>query len=309
MKYLLLFLSLQCFAYIPTVESLLSNSSNIDIHGYMVEANFKLINLESKSPFYFKMMTYKGNQSSAVQYTQVSFNEKGFGELNTTEVVKGRSLKNESRLTGLENVEKSVFYSILNMLMANNPHHIMKVFKENGASVAANSQLLNREKTGLMSQFRSYFSRLKGKSAASSNIRHPLKHRDEETRKRVNGVYFSNLYKSNDSVSIKKDGRDFIYLVKKGSLEFKVNSKRHMKKIKLDSRVGKIQADFKNYVLVNGSQEFPRRIIFNFAQAGSFALEIIKLNYTKSNQLSFTQKSSSFSTQANMSQVKPVILL
>lgn len=269
-------------AFTPSVESLFRNVSNAEIGEKTVIANLyfeKLndsgTNLENQKKFATKFIF--GNFDKSKKFIQINFNDDNFNGENIFKIISQDSVGIQNLGLSNENVEGKIVYSILYSLLNNNGHWIMSTLKRYGSDVKNNVELLNEEKVSLLKKYQRYLEKLAENKDLSEDL-NPLSDDNPETQIKINETLKQSFYFKSSKVSKLKIKNKFYWNVEDNlfSARFDYNT-RQLKYFKFTTNMGTIELNFKDYILQNASNEFPKEIIIKDFSENMYRVTLDKL--------------------------------
>lgn len=272
-------------AYVPTVESLFRNGSNPDItsNGLMIPFQVKKIFGEAKrnevvsSPItsggdFFKIYMTKSNDTLKVSQTQYTS-----GSYSDNVLVHKIYYSNLTPFTfraDVENVEKSIFYGLLNSIALNNGAHLLSYLQSLEIPVKLNSEIINREKIELLADYKRYLVLIKKDKSAKKTEVHPLRPTDQAAKERVDSIMAESMYTDLKQVRIGKDEGKMVWFVEAGPFTSTFSYKeRQILKVKYVSSAGEYELIFKEYWKSNGIHHFPKSAIIKTFSGNQYEVD------------------------------------
>jgi len=277
-----------CFAYIPTLESLLRNAGNPDLGTSSLAAKIKLFAVGDKG----KSLIVKNNQTlkyylynggvRARKLVQLKFAASSFKLENLYE----QKVFNFSDLNYLERnkekVEQRFYYSVLAMLLGNNGSFLMDFLKDLNFPIKQNKDLINSKKKYLLNRYTSYL-----KSGSGSN---PLRSKNKSAQKRIDSLYNAPLLSEDGLVKRLKNGDHFSFVVDTGKLYISFTHDHHIEEFTFETPSGKFSAHFGRFILQGGGMEFPEEVTFSLPSGDKFKLELVSLKKFGESSRSHTRR-------------------
>lgn len=271
MKFVLILIifSLNAFSYEPSLESLFRNSNNVDVGNNTVVANLSIKELdpETNQPLKaedslsrelsVKLLVYNENEErprlTQVEYkggkisyaTLFDFKEKSFNRL-------GNLIRNP------EAVDAKAFYSLMAMLLNNDGSFMVDFLKTFNSKVKSNSEIINRKKVKLLSDYKNYL--LAVKKEKETPIPNPLQPEAEEKKERVREIMRESFLKKDELIKRVKRNDRFVWSVAEENITANFDSNHRIRDMKVSTGMGDIQFVFGRFLVFGSQFEFPEFI-------------------------------------------------
>ncbi|MGE3608814.1 MAG: hypothetical protein AB7I27_04430 [Bacteriovoracaceae bacterium] len=275
------FVSFQAFAYVPTVESLFRNGSNpdINVNGAAVTFSLKRINPQEgqKAEEFYKVFLSKAGGDS-VKVAQARYNNNTFSESALDHKIYYSNMNPYTLKGSNEDVEKSLFYSLMHSMVFNNGSHIVNYLKSIGVPVKLNNDLINRDKVELLAAYKHYLAATNKDRTAK--IPNPLRPEDAGEKEKVDRVMSEGMYIDTNQVKLSREGGEAAWLVTALPFEAMVSYKdRDVHVLKYKSTQGEFELLAKTFWLANGTHRLPRFMTIKTFKGETFELEITNLRH------------------------------
>lgn len=291
----LFLLSANCFAYIPTAESLFRHGSNPDVTANGVSITFSIKKIdtvakaegktdvsllhETKSDDYFKMFYTKIGQDvwkiAQTRYENPSFNESSLLEKKYFPNFTSYTMKGTA-----EEAEKGIFQGMLISMIFNDGTFLINYLKSLGIPVKLNSEIINRQKVTYLASYKQYlFAINKDRTNRKTEI-NPLKPEDLATREKVDLAMNEPMYVDQKQVKLSRENGDISWLLNAEPFEAVISYKdKEIQRIKYKTQLGDYEIICKDYWLANGTHSLPRHIIVKDFKGEMLQVEILNLRH------------------------------
>lgn len=279
-------LSLDALAYVPTVESLFRHGSNPDVTASGISFTLsarKLVPGEAGSggsqEELFRIFLNKGNGEN-LKVAQSQYRDKTFSEASLEHKIYYSSFSPYTLKASVEQIERGLFFALLNSLTFNNGDHMVNYLKTLGVPVKLNDEIINREKIEYLASYKRYLVAQNQKGAKKTD-ENPLRPEDLATRERVEAVMKESMYVDTKQVRLSKYEGDMSWIVEAGPFTavFAYNS-RDLQKLTFKSAAGNFEVICRNYVLMNGTHRFPKTVLVRGFSGDNYQLELSDLRHT-----------------------------
>lgn len=258
--------SFNSFSYAPTLDSLLRNGNNQDIGKNTVVANLYIrevaqdSNDDVKATTALKMVIFNENEIKPkliqVDYAGGKVSSKLLIDVDVIDYSTLRSVKNEKAQT-----ESEVFYALMSSLLNNNSNQLLELFEKNNVDIKRNKNLVNEEKSGLLTRYKRYLKEVKESTQEQSiDLANPLKPDDEDEKLRVEEILAKPYLKEDLLVKRVKEQNDFYWIVENEKLYIKFDKDHRLKLMKLITDEGSIEVICSRFVIQGSKLEFPEFI-------------------------------------------------
>ncbi|MBI2521391.1 MAG: hypothetical protein HYV97_13305 [Bdellovibrio sp.] len=290
--YFLIFLTINIpnsFSAVPSIEGLFKNLNNKPVTEKLVTIKAKVQTevisdtQEGQSKeYYLKMMLLKRNDHQLdvlhTIHTSPDCNYKTIVDYKYFDDVSASIAKGE------EDVSLS-FYALMSMLGSNNSKIISTFMKKRNSDFVNEKEILNQEKIKLLEAYLGFLK--SGETPDSGNS--PLRPKSDAEKNKIDELMSMRFYKLPTSTNLKmvKIGREISWVIKFENVDaYFDNETFRLKKFKSNLYDQVISYDFTNYILMDGTHEFPRTINIVNEGKGQTNLTILDVNYSddKNNQ-------------------------
>lgn len=284
-----LVLSSVAHAYVPTIESLFRHGSNPEVTANEVAITFAIKRLipgeqtsVTNSPngddFFRIYLSRSGPETLKV--AQARYRDANFSESSLEHKLFISSFTPFTLKASVEQMEKGIFYALLDSLAFNNGAHMVTYLKGLGVPVRLNSELINREKVEYLASYKRYLVTINQNRASKKTEVNPLRPEDAATRERVEAVMNESMYIDTKQVKLGKDAGNMAWFVDAGAFlaNFAYES-RDVNRIVFKSAAGELEIICRNYGLLNGTHRFPRTILIRDFTGESFQIEVTDLRH------------------------------
>ncbi|EQC43393.1 hypothetical protein [Bacteriovorax sp. Seq25_V] len=334
MKILVLLLTLNTFAAIPTMEGLFRNSINPDITDNLIVVNVKASVKPHEEEAVADTAFYKVliNNTSG-ERKEVIIAKYATAEMDNDHIIDVKFLSNEMDLLKEENrTMRNLNFATLSMFTTNSSVMISKIIKKFDSNYTLNSELVNLEKKELFAKYKKYLINKneydkKKKQMKKDGITveegaalvepvSPLTSEDEEEKKRIEGMLTGSIYNQQTHIKLSKDGAEFFWNIETDRLTAKFKNETHqLKSLKLNMEIDEVAIIPNDYVTFKQYQ-LPKKYLFKNKQYEN-EIEIVNYYTFQSKNKSFSERVSEYKkiientkyTQPESSDNQPQILL
>ena len=282
-----------CLGYTPTLESLLRNGNNTDIGMNTVYANLSVIEVDPESNTalkdlegniskkFLKLLIYNEREESPV-LVQLNYNDGGLSA-NLMAKYFQRSFTTSKSLGVLdEQVDANFFYSLMGMLLNNKSSFLIDFLKGNHQFVKNNNDLINNKKLRLLSEYKRYL--IAKKDDEELELENPFKPTDEEKVSEVKEVQAASFLEKDNIVKKVKVEDDFFWLVEHEGLYLKFGSDHRIIELRVQTRLGKLEAVFGKFIPRESKLEFQEFIWFKDGTGKKYEIKATKFSMFKDNK-------------------------
>jgi len=265
----LMIVSVNTFAYTPTLESLLRNGNNIDISNNTVVANLTISEIDPQNNLPFKVSSELANKQvlklivvnekeDAPTLTQVNYK----GGVISNNTIVGYSEKSFKALTTFmpnnENPDAEIFYATLSMLLNNHGDMLIEVLRKHNANIQTNTILVDKEKLKLLSSYKRYLVNMKdvGKDSVVE-FENPLKPLEEEKQEKVSQINKKAFLSLDPLVKKQKIDDEFFWVVENQNIYLKFDNEHRFKEMTLKLENGDVEIILGKFVIHGNQIEFP----------------------------------------------------
>lgn len=275
------------FSYSPTLESLFRNGNNIEVGNNTVVANISVIEIDSElnipinpveelaNKQAFKLLINNEREDYPI-LTQVNY--KG-GVISNNSLINFRE-KSYKNLSGFvpnnENVDAQFFYSTLAMLLNNKSSMLLSVLKKYSAKIKTNIELINKEKTSLLINYKNYLTQIKDDETLE--LENPLKPDGDDKIAKVSEIKKQSFLEKDPVVKKEKIADDFFWVVKEENIFLKFDEFHRVREIKVKTNMGEIEMIFGKFVIHGAQFEFPEFIWFKDTSGRKYEIKATKLS-------------------------------
>ena len=291
----LVFISFNALAYIPTVESLLRHGSNPDITANAVSISFvikkigvaqktenkneeSLLNEVKSEDFYKIFYTKVGHDVFKVSQTR--YDNSNFSEGSLLEKHYFSNFTPYTNKGSVEESEKGILNGMLISMIFNNGSFFVNYLKSLGLPVKLNNEIINRQKVTYLASYKQFLvASSKDRSSRKKEV-NPLKPDDQAAREKIDQVMSEPMYVDQKQVVLSRENGEMAWLISAGQLEIVVSYKeRDIQRIKFKSQLGEYEINCKDYWLANGTHSLPRFISIKDYKGEMYQMEILNLRH------------------------------
>ncbi len=291
----LVFLISSAHAYVPTVESLFRHGSNPEVvaNGVSLTLVVKRINPGEKADSsvtdasllssdraedYFKIFMTKTGE--ILKVAQSRYSNPQYSESSLEHKIYYPNFSAYSIRPDIEQIEKGLFYGLIQSLALNDGAHIVNYLKTLGIPVRLNADLINREKIEFLADYKRYLVTISKDRAARKTEVNPMRPDDSAARERAEQIMEQPMYVDTEQVKLGRDEGNIAWIVSAGPFEAVFSYKlRDLQKIKFKSEAGEFEIICKDYWLANGTHALPRFVLIRSLNGQSYQVEITNLRH------------------------------
>lgn len=294
LKFILLnIISLNLFAYTPTVESLFRNSENRDIEKNTVIISFKVKALDEITNKTEKLEGDSKNENKEV-YAKYYFNLENqkrtrlitsyynTGSMRASQAQGIRFIQNaeEYYRTGAEQSLSSVtLHSLIQSLVINKTDSVIELFKSCSPNIKKNKEVLNKEKIYLYERYKNYLITIKDEPSLKESLQNPLESENPEEQEKIKEIQSSSFYQTSENVKLVREGDQFLVEFKEPGLRARFsNGKHRLRDLALICDNQELLLEFSDYLLFNGVHELPKYIYFKVNER-SYLLQFLNVRH------------------------------
>lgn len=322
---LILLFSVNSFAYVPTIESLLRNGGNKDVGSNTAVGvlNITRVTEDSKSelsenaPRKNAIKVLFGNEDTdRMRFIQLDYRD-GIVSDSTMNKVHYQSALSLEKLGVFETnqVEAAVFYALMTSLLTNNSKLFMELFASVDQTIQSNKNLVNKEQQTLLMQYKNYLLK-QAREDNQDELINPLKPESIEAKEKVREVMRSTYLVNDGIVKRVREKNKFYWDMNTPFVHARFDGETHrLKKFVLTTAQGKIEVDCYNYILFNGNLEFPEVIYFKDLSGQLYELQMSKIYLIKDAPGAFVKRLNNYKKILNGNPekgseiIKPAFLL
>jgi hypothetical protein len=288
--FLLLLVSSQAFAYVPTIESLFRHGSNAEVTANGVAFTMAVRRLipgeegqvtptDQKADEYFRIFLTQGTGDN-LKIAQARYRDNTFSESSLDHKIYYSSFSPYTLKPSVEQMEKGVFFALVNSLAFNNGSHMVNYLKTLGVPVKLNADLINSEKIEYLASYKRYLVTINQDHSSKKTEVNPLRPEDAAARDRVEAVMNESMYVDTKQVKLAKEEGDMAWFVEAGPFTsvFAYNS-RDVMKVLFKSTAGEIEIQCRDYGLLNGTHRFPRTMLIRDFSGDNYEIQITDLRH------------------------------
>ncbi len=298
-KHILLFF-LFCFnlyALIPSPESLLRNNNNGFIADKYTSIAFqvKAIDLSGKveAETYFKFLFENGDPKRA-SLLQTEFESL---QMEESKVVEARSFSSLDKIVlSDKSPARKLFYSLMHSLGTNDASIFARSLRSLDSSFPLNAEILNQEKLRLLENQKRYLYSVKRDTSLKEKSFSPLNPESEEERAKVQELLRQSTYKDTGLVSLEKVQDRYYFALKTNlvsGLFSAIDYRLHKLEVKHEEEVYSFENT--NYILFDGTHEYPKLIKIVGSNNRAFLLQIVQVAHFNLPKVDFAAKAQSLS--------------
>jgi len=291
---ILLFLSTNIEAYVPTVESLFRHGGNPDIsaNGIMLAMTVKKIHPgekpnsvndasllhEEKEVDFYKIFFTKFTES--LKLSQTRYNSASFSEGSLQHKIYLGNYTPFSIKPSVEAVEEGIFLGMIQALAYNNGILLLNYLKSLDVPVKLNNEIINREKIEFLADYKRYLILTSKDRNARKTEENPLHPNDPNARERAQAIMGESMYTDQKQVRLTKENGAAAWLVTAGAFEAIFSFKeRDLLTLRYKSQAGEFELICKDYWLANGAHLFPRFILVKTLSGEHYQVEVTSLRH------------------------------
>ncbi len=258
------------FAAIPTIESLFRNASNKEVEADTISINLtieeltKRENEEDEKQNYkkFVKLLFHKNRYQTIELLQTEYSDISMKNDSLSYFYEGGSIQKYFLTKKGISVEKDLFFGMILTLALNEEKVISNFLKKTNSDYLENKDLLNKDKMLLYNGYKRYLQSVNDEPSLKDELKSPLKPEEPEERQKIKKILASAFYTKQPSVELIKEGQSFYLLAKLEKTTAKFSNDDH-KLVEISHHdIGtSFNAKLFDYVLMNGSHEFPKFII------------------------------------------------
>lgn len=291
---LILCTTLNARAYVPTVESLFRHGANPEVSSNGVVLNLVVKKIgptdgssssqttsllkEARPEDFYKL--YFTRNGETLKLSQARFSNGNYAETSLEHKVYYPNFSAYTIKGTDEELEKGLFFSVLNSIVFNNGAHMVNYLKSLGVSVRLNDDLINREKIEYLASYKRYLALIARDRNARKNEPNPLKPEDSVARARIDSVMAGPMYIDTKQVKLGRDEGEMAWIVDAGNFTSVTSYRaRDIKKITYKSSSGDLEILCKDYWLANGTHSVPRYILMKTLSGDHYQIEITSMRH------------------------------
>ena len=267
---ILLTFCLNSFAYIPTVDSMLRNGSNLDIsdkvtYGSVVINRIKADDdeLESTEPLKssYKFL-FNSDVSGVIDLVQVDYRD---GVISNQTINKVNTFKKfDYQTLNSSNLETKAFYSLMRSLMVNESDMLVSLLSSLDGKIQPNKKSFNKKLQWLLSRYRTYLNKINNGEDAGEN---PLKPSDPKKLAEVNETLNSGFIDETSNLKRVFNNKKFYLVYESDKVTMKFDNDTHrLLMMKLIGDTSEVEFQLHNYVLLTKDFDFPETIYMRINQ-------------------------------------------
>jgi len=276
--------SLSALAYVPTVEGLFRHGNNPEV---TTNALVVTATVAPYSPF-----VEKTEGPSNTLWIKWIYNVTSHGKLKLTQLIYTSSVMNDASLVDKHyvaelspqsfagaNTEKGLFLALMNSMLINDGSFMIDFLQHHGVSVAANTEILNQDKTALLYRHRSWLAQTKGGRAAGAD-ESPLNPSNPSDRERVARLMGSSMYLDSGKVSLSRFQGEPSWQIRTDNFEAYVDdAKREVRQLLLRQSSGETEITCHDPMLMNGSHRMAKYLIVKNTLDQHFTVNFLSLRH------------------------------
>jgi hypothetical protein len=281
-------------AAVPSVEGLFRNPNSQEIDGDLIVLKAVIQRESTDEEVTFKPRYYKFifglEKENQVQFIQAEYSD---GKMATKDLLNTLFVnKLLAKVKGDELLERNLFYSYLMMYGLNKSDGIANILKNNTTNFISNKESLNKDKMDLYDRYKKYLLAIKNDEAIKEELQSPMESEDEEEKKKIQDLRTTNMYNTNEALSLDKEGRNFVLNLNLDGVSAKFTNEEHrLISMKVAKGTSEIEAFFADYILFNGRHELPKFIKLIDQEKNSYNIRFVGFSV-------FTNKGDSLTKRA-----------
>jgi hypothetical protein len=285
--FLLVLFSSEVMAFVPTIESLFRHGSNAEVTANGVSFTMAIKKVlpgeegkaQSQADDYFRIFLTKGTGDN-LKIAQARYRDNTFSEGSLEHKIYYSAFSPYTLKPSVEEMEKGVFFALVNSLAYNNGSHMVNYLKSLGVPVKLNSDLINREKIEYLASYKRYLVTINQDKAAKKTEENPLRPEDAAARERVEAVMDESMYIDTKQVKLAKEEGEMAWFTEAGPFTavFAYNT-RDLMKLVFKSAAGEMEIHCRNYGLLNGTHRFPRTMLIRDFSGDNYQVNVTDLRH------------------------------
>jgi hypothetical protein len=271
--------TLDCFAYIPTVESLFRHGGNPDVTSNTVALNIKVVKEENKEvgkegegySFYKIYLTKSHNDSMKI--SQIRFDDGAYGDASVVQKNYMPNFTAFSLKAEPQNLEKGLFWGLMKSIFFNDGSHLVNFLKSNGIPVKLNAEIINKEKVESLASYKRFLIS-SGKGGKKKEL-NPLRPEDPSERIKMEKVLSESMYTDLQQVQLVKHVQEIFWGVNAENFQAIINyEKRHPLRLRYKIDSTEIEITAQDYWLADGVHFSPKTIYVKTKEGARYRIEI-----------------------------------
>lgn len=285
--FLLILFSSEVLAFVPTIESLFRHGSNAEVTANGVSFTMVMKKVlpgdegktQSLADDYFRIFLTRGTGDN-LKIAQARYRDNTFSGSSLEHKIYYSTFSPYTLKPSVEQMEKGVFFALVNSLAYNNGSHMVNYLKTLGVPVKLNSDLINREKIEYLASYKRYLVTINEDKAAKKTEENPLRPEDAAARERVEAVMDESMYIDTKQVKLAKEEGEMAWFAEAGPFTavFAYNS-RDLVKLVFKSAAGEMEIRCRNYGLLNGTHRFPKTIMIRDFSGDNYQIDVTDLRH------------------------------
>jgi hypothetical protein len=301
-KLILIILVLVCnlsWAYYPPFEELVSKKlTDFDTGLFLIKT--KIENVTNTSEIINVEFSVFKNSNKYLEVNQVIKDVNG----KLLEVVNLKNLNLKTFKLEQGDLNKVIFFSVLNSQFLGESNLLIAFDKNLGGKFKFKDELINSSKTSLMTQYKSYLKNQQYNKDQES----PLNPKNKLEEKRVNKIYYSNLYNREEYINIIKNNDLFYYKASDDFFDLLFDQEnRNLSAVKFKSQVGLIEINLLNYIPFSENKLFAKNIYVKDLEDKMYRIEILDFKASPIKYEQYSKEKAPILTGSSLS--KPSFLL
>jgi hypothetical protein len=290
-------ISMQTFAYVPTVESLFRNSANkvIDSNTVVLEIKSRKIVDENDEEEKNKFVSYKYifNVEKRDKHFALQLGYAGDFSQDTLQNLKFWPSYHFKDLVNLS-AEQKVIYALFASQALNDGRMMLHFLRERGSQAKFNKEVLNEEQKLLLEKYMYYLS-VKNQDTEVNiiNVKNPLESEDSERQEQINEILKQPFYQPSPMVKFFRAGKELKWKVGdvfEGIFDYESH---HLERLVVPLMDSKIVVDLRNPILFKGKYEMPSHIYLTLQNGEKYHIEVVnyyRISEDRSKYLNRVQK-------------------
>lgn len=280
-------------ASFPTPEGLLRNPNNQEITGNVIVMHFYinakqveslelikkdevLIEEEKDKRVHLKIIAEKIEKD--YRWLEIYYKD---GKMRDEDNYKVNYLSSFNNYFQKEqNIEKKLFYATLMMMTFNESFYISKALENYNIKIEKNSELINEERKKLFDSYKKYLIAIKDDKEILEQLENPLKPTDEQAKAQVNEILNQNYYKKSSYIYLERVANESNWIMQyDGYRSVHSLETLRVKELNITTLTKTINLYFDDYILFNGSHEFPKIFLINGLEESQYNIRLTKLDH------------------------------
>lgn len=304
--------ALNLYSAVPTAEGLFRNGNNGDVEGNLTlltfiikeDTNRKLLDSTKISGMGEKVETLLTRENVPPRHFKVILGtedkdrieailvEYSSGQMTASTVVDVKYFSNIlEKITNDDYVERSLFYSLLNVLTLNDSRAISSILAKYNQGFLRNDQLLNEKKLKMLKNYKNYLQSIKDDESLRDQVENPLKPEDSEKLKEVKESLDQPMYNVDKNVTLARENTNFYWLMDLENTKAKFHAGNwRLAELLHKNGTSSIKFNLGEYILFDGVHELPKYIFVKDLMERVFKVQITSYKSFLNNGENFVKR-------------------